>query len=147
MTCIRFGVPRRVYKALLPRKHAHVRIRHVVMDVGKPFGLWIFRPHALRTAEIGNARFRGDAGAGQRDDARRIVLSVLGSLTPARPSPSPPPARPPRARRARPTAGSGPPARPHHPAHPTPPAPPPHKHAPPPPAPYATKPSTPTLFI
>src|SRR5687767_7306639 len=40
------------------------------MDVREPFGLWIFRPDSLRAAEIWNARFRGNAGARQGDDAR-----------------------------------------------------------------------------
>jgi hypothetical protein len=54
--------PRRMLEAALPRQLPDLRIRHVVMDVGEPLRFGIFRPKALRPAEIRNARFGGDPG-------------------------------------------------------------------------------------
>src|SRR4051812_8378637 len=59
----------------LPRQAPHFRIGHVVMDVRQPLGFGIGRPHALRPSEVRNARFGGNARAGQRHD-------TLGAIDP-----------------------------------------------------------------
>ena len=53
----------------LPRALAHLGIGHVVLEGGHLLGLGIARPHALRPAEVRDARLRGDARAGEDDDA------------------------------------------------------------------------------
>lgn len=69
MAGIRLRMECRMHETLLPCEPADLGIRHVAMDVGKLFGLWILRPDALRTAKIRNAGFGGDAGTRERDDS------------------------------------------------------------------------------
>ena len=66
-----FGLraPRRARQAVLPRGLAHLGIGQVVVDVGHLLGVRILGPHALRAAEVRNARVGRDAGAGEHDDA------------------------------------------------------------------------------
>ena len=68
--------PGRVMEPALPREPANLGIRHVVGDVRQPFGLGVLRPEALRSAEVGDAGVRRDAGASQCDDARGRIDPV-----------------------------------------------------------------------
>ena len=73
MPGVGFRGPGRMFEARLPGRLAHFRIGHVVVDVRKLLRQRILRPHALWPAEIRNARFGGDAGAGEHDDPLRVI--------------------------------------------------------------------------
>ena len=53
---------------LLPRLDADLRIAHVVLDVHELHRLGVRGPHAVRPAEVGDARLGADAGAGEDRD-------------------------------------------------------------------------------
>ena len=65
--------PRRMLETAVPGETAHLRIGHVVVDVGEAFGLGVGRPHALGATEVRNAGLGRDPGASERDDARGRV--------------------------------------------------------------------------
>src|SRR5204862_6289810 len=67
MTRVGLRLPGGMVEAALPRGSAHLGIGEVVMDVGELLGERILGPHALRSAEVGNAGVGGDAGAGQNN--------------------------------------------------------------------------------
>src|SRR5204863_969883 len=80
MPRIGFSTPGGMLNAALPGEFADLGIRHVAMNIRELFGLRVLCPNALRTAEVGNAGFSGDASAGQRDDARRPVHPTTHSV-------------------------------------------------------------------
>jgi hypothetical protein len=67
------GRPRRAREAVLPRSLAHLGVGEVVADVGHLLRHGIARPQALRAAKVRDARIGGDAGAGERHDASRLI--------------------------------------------------------------------------
>ncbi len=69
MPVVRLSLPRRTVQPRLPRQPPHIGIGQVVVDVRHPLRFRISGPDAIWTSEIGDAGFRGDAGARQRDDA------------------------------------------------------------------------------
>jgi hypothetical protein len=66
---VRIALARERLRAAAPGAYAHVPIGHVVLQRRHLLGAGVFRPHALRTAEVRNPRVGGDAGAGEHDDA------------------------------------------------------------------------------
>ncbi len=69
MPVVRLCLPRRTVQPRLPRQPPHLGIGQVVVDVRHPLRFRISGPDAIWTSEIGDAGFRGDACARQRDDA------------------------------------------------------------------------------
>ena len=66
------GRPRRRRQPVPPRQPAHVRVGEVVLERRRLLRRRVLRPHALRTAEVGDARVRRDAGAGEHGDPLRL---------------------------------------------------------------------------
>src|SRR5205823_11223080 len=95
MAGVRLRVPRGMLQPALPRGFAHLGIVEVVVDVGELLGERILGPHALRPAEVGNARVGGDAGARENDNAPRDFypaahLALHQSICILPPPPAPP---------------------------------------------------------
>ena len=82
---VRRRAPGRRIEARAPRGLAHLRLGEVVLDRRLLLGRRVPRPHAARAAEIGNARFGRDAGAGERRrraaaPSSRRRASSIGSI-------------------------------------------------------------------
>src|SRR4026209_569603 len=73
MAGVGFRAPGGVPEAGLLGLLAHLRIAHVMMDVGEFLGPGALRPYALRATEIRNTLFGRNAGAREHDDPRRPV--------------------------------------------------------------------------
>jgi hypothetical protein len=70
---IRLGMPSWMIDPALPGAFSDLGIRHVGVDVRQLLGRRISGPQTQRPSEIRNARLSRDAGARQRDEARRDV--------------------------------------------------------------------------
>jgi hypothetical protein len=62
-----------VLEPVAPGPPPHLRIGHVVLQRGPLLGLGVAGPHAVRTAEVGDAAVGADAGAGQHHDVLALV--------------------------------------------------------------------------
>ena len=60
--------PRRVVQPLLPRVSADLRVGQIRVDVDQAHRRGVRRPHAVRTAVVGDARVRAETGAGEHRD-------------------------------------------------------------------------------
>ncbi len=77
---IGLGGPRGRLQAVLPRALPYLGIGHVVLEGGHLLGLGIARPQALGTAEVRDARLRGDARAGEDHHALSGVDELAGRV-------------------------------------------------------------------
>ena len=68
VTGVRPGVPGRRVEAVLPRRLPHLRVAEVVLQRGRLLGRGVLGPHAVRAAEVGDARVGRDAGTRQHHD-------------------------------------------------------------------------------
>ena len=87
VTGVRLGVPHGPLDPVAPRLLPELGIGDVVPDVGAALGRRVLRPHALRPAEVGDARLGRDPRAGEHDDLPGVPQPLPRSArSPTRPN-------------------------------------------------------------